>query len=82
MPMLKNRVADVYLKLGKILNEPQSFGLDERAPEALIKALTEVREMLKSEMKEEVHSIESLEDELSQDADTPLVKQRKVMRAS
>lgn len=61
MPMLKNRLASVYLELGKILNEPQSFGLGERAPEALIEALMGVSQTVKSEMADETaSSIDSL----------------------
>ena len=68
---MKNRVKDVYLSLGNILNNPRAFGLDERAPKALADALTRMQQELFEELKEELTEEELLAEELSQDADHP-----------
>ena len=72
MPGLNSGLADVYLELGKILNQPQLFGLGERAPAALVQALMQWRAILRDEMaRENPVSGDYLADELSQDADRP-----------
>lgn len=70
MAMSKNGLANIYLELGRILVQPQLFGLGERAPDALVQALTRLRQSLKDEMtNENGTSGDYLADELSQDAD-------------
>lgn len=72
MPGLKSGLADVYLELGKILNQPQLFGLGERAPEPLVQVLMRLRAKLRDEIaRENAVSADYLADELSQDADRP-----------
>jgi len=67
---MKNRVQNVYLSLGHILNNPQAFGLEERAPKALADALSAMQRDLFEELKDEMTDEELLAAELSQDADT------------
>ena len=70
MPGMNNALTDVYLELGKILNQPQLFGLGERAPELLVQVLIRSRSVLREEMaKENAIAGDYLADELSQDAD-------------
>lgn len=70
MPGMNNALTDVYLELGKILNQPQLFGLGERAPEPLVQMLIRSRAVLREEMaKENAVAGDYLADELSQDAD-------------
>lgn len=72
MPGLKSGLADVYLELGKILNQPQLFGLGERPPEPLVQVLIRLRGTLRDEIaRERALSGDYLADELSQDADSP-----------
>jgi hypothetical protein len=68
-----NRVLLVYKMLGQVLNNPQSFGLGDRAPKALIEVLSTMRESLREELAEEnqLSAEDWLSDELSQDADRP-----------
>jgi hypothetical protein len=76
MPGLKNGLTLVYLDLGKILDQPQCFGLGERPPEPLVQMLTRLRGILKEEMTNENGlSGDYLADELSQDADRPFCGQ-------
>ena len=76
MPGLKSGLADVYLELGKILNQPQLFGLGERPPEPLLQVLMRLRGTLRDEMaRENALSGDYLADELSQDADRPICGQ-------
>lgn len=66
-----NRVLLVYKALGQVLNDPQSFGLEERAPKPLIEALSAMRQSLREELAEENEqsSGDWLSRDLSQDAD-------------
>jgi len=66
-----NRVFIVYKALGRVLNNPQSFGLGERPPKRLTEALTSMRQSLRDELVEEneLSSTDWLSSELSQDAD-------------
>ncbi len=66
---MKDRVKDVYLTLGQILNNPRAFGLEERPPKALDKALSNMQLDLMHELKEEMSEESFLAMELSQDAD-------------
>ena len=65
------RVMLVYKGLGRVLNNPQSFGLGDRAPKSLVEALSEMRQSLREELVEEreLSSEDWLSGELSQDAD-------------
>ena len=78
-----NRVSLVYKALGRLLDNPQSFGLGERMPKPLADALRSMRRSLREELAEEneLSSRDWLSCELSQDADhrpqpktVPLVK--------
>lgn len=72
MPGLKSRLADVYLELGKILNQPQLFGLGDQAPQPLVEVFMRWRAILRDEIaRENAVSGDYLADELSQDADRP-----------
>ena len=69
-----NRLMDIYRALGSVLNNPAAFGLGHRAPEPLVNVLTSARQKLMEELIRETSwredEEESLEAELSQDADT------------
>jgi hypothetical protein len=66
-----NRVLLVYKALGRVLNNPQSFGLGERPPKPLTEALSAMRQNLGEELAEEndPSSEDWLSRDLSQDAD-------------
>jgi hypothetical protein len=65
-----NRVLLAYKTLGQVLNNPQSFGLGDRAPKPLVEVLSTMRQSLREELAENRLSAEDwLSDELSQDAD-------------
>lgn len=66
---MKDRVKDVYLMLGHILNNPRAFGLEERLPKALDEALSKMQLDLMHELREEMSEEDFLAMELSQDAD-------------
>jgi hypothetical protein len=68
-----NRVLLVYKMLGQVLNNPQSFGLGDRAPKPLVEVLGTMRQSLREELAEEnrLSAEDWLSDELSQDADRP-----------
>lgn len=68
-----NRVLLVYKTLGQVLNNPQSFGLGDRAPKSLVDVLSTMRQSLREELEEEnrLSAEDWLSDELSQDADRP-----------
>ena len=68
------RVIKVYRELGRVLSQPQAFGLGDRAPQALVDALTAMRHNLRDELLEQNQesSEDLLNSELSQDADTCL----------
>jgi hypothetical protein len=65
------RVSLVYTALGRLLDNPQSFGLGEPMPEPLAEALSSMRRSLREELEEEneLSSGNWLSCELSQDAD-------------
>lgn len=69
-----DRVLLVYKALGRVLNSPQSFGLDERPPKPLTEALCAMRQTLREELveKNELSSEDRLSRDLSQDADRHL----------
>lgn len=66
---MKNRLRDVYLEIGRVLNNPQAFGLEERMPKRLIESLTKVQLELLEELREQGVQEDSLAQELSLDAD-------------
>jgi hypothetical protein len=68
-----NRVLLVYKTLGRVLNNPQSFGLGDRAPKPLVEVLTTMRQNLRQELAEDnrLSAEDWLSDELAQDADRP-----------
>jgi len=66
---MKDRVKEVYLMLGQILNNPRAFGLAERPPKALNEALSKMQLDLMHELRDEISEEDFLEMELSQDAD-------------
>jgi hypothetical protein len=69
-----NRLKEIYQALGRVLNDPLAFGLGNRAPKPLLDTLTSARKQLMEELIEQKcwpeDGEESLEAELSQDADT------------
>jgi len=70
---MKSRLKEIYAMLGRVLNDPISFGLDERIPRSLEDALTKLRQALMEELRDETPEEEFLETELSQDADWHVV---------
>jgi hypothetical protein len=66
---MKERVKEAYLMLGRVLNNPRAFGLEERLPKALDEALSKMQLDLMHELKEEMSEENFLAMELSQDAD-------------
>lgn len=68
-----NRLIKVYRTLGSVLNNPEGFGLGQRAPKSLVDILTSARQKLMEELIEQrswrEDQADSLEAELSQDAD-------------
>ncbi len=69
----KNRVLLVYRSLGRVLSNPQDYGLGLRAPQPLVEALTAMRRSLREEIAEgqDLGDDDWLSDELAQDADRP-----------
>ncbi len=69
-----DRLMQVYRALGRVLSDPVAFGLGHRAPKPLVDTLTISRQRLMEELLEQKRwdnqEEESLEAELSQDADT------------
>jgi hypothetical protein len=65
------QLMEVYRGLGKILDNPTAYGLQERAPKQLVDALTEIRSTLMHEMRSNTEDpdYDWLAAELSQDAD-------------
>jgi hypothetical protein len=70
---MNSRLKHIYLLLGRVLNNPRAFGLEERPPKALEDALTKVQSELMKELQEEISEEEFLSTELSQDADRPVL---------
>ena len=66
---MKERIKEVYLMLGHILNNPRAFGLEERPPKVLNEALSKMQLELMHELRAEISEEDFLEMELSQDAD-------------
>lgn len=66
---MEQRVKNVYLMLGHILNNPRAFGLEERLPKALEEALSKMQLDLMHELRDEMSEADFLAMELSQDAD-------------
>jgi len=71
---MMNRVKNLYLEVGRVLNSPERFGLAERMPKPLVDALTKIQHELMEELREqgaeeEFFSENVLCEELSQDAD-------------
>ena len=66
---MKSRIKDLYLEVGRMLNNPRAYGLPERMPTALAVALTRIESELMEELREEGLEHDFLSQELSQDAD-------------
>ncbi len=66
---MKNRIKEVYLMLGHVLNNPKAFGMEERMPKSLEGALSQMQHELLKELREEASDQDTLTAELSQDAD-------------
>jgi hypothetical protein len=66
---MKSRIKNVYLLLGRVLNSPKAFGLEERLPKALDEALSRMQLDLLHELQEELSQEGFLAMELSQDCD-------------
>ena len=83
MESLTDRVKQVYRDLGKVLDNPESFGLGQRAPKPLVNALTGMRQKLREELVElkQWPSGNELAADLSQDADTHPVRRAKPLRS-
>lgn len=67
-----SRLIEVYRILGRILDDPEAFGLGHRAPRTLVEVLTTSRQKLMEELSEQRRwegEDASLEAELAQDAD-------------
>ena len=71
-PFNADRVSTVYDQLGKVLENPVSYGLGERLPQLFMDTLTAMRENLKAEMAETGPDYDDdlLQTELSQDSDS------------
>jgi hypothetical protein len=70
---MNSRLKHIYLLVGRVLNNPRAFGLDERPPRALESALTEIQNELMKELEAEMSEDDFLVTELSQDADSPVL---------
>jgi hypothetical protein len=66
---MKSRIKNAYLMLGRVLNNPKAFGLEERLPKALDEALSRMQLDLLHELQEELSEEGFLAMELSQDSD-------------
>jgi len=66
---MRDRIKEVYLTLGRILNDPARFGLGRKTPRALADTLSLARQDLMEELREEPAESDFLATELSQDAD-------------
>jgi hypothetical protein len=66
---MKNRIKDLYFEVGRVLNDPQAFGLGERMPKPMVDVLTRIQSELMEELREEGLENDFLAQELSQDAD-------------
>jgi hypothetical protein len=70
---MNSRLKHIYLLVGRVLNNPRAFGLEERPPRALEAALTKIQSELMKELQAEISEEEFLAAELSQDADSPVL---------
>jgi len=70
---MNSRLKHIYLLVGRVLNNPTAFGLEERPPKALADALARIQSELMKELQEEISEAEFLATELSQDADSPVL---------
>ena len=68
---MNSRLKHIYLLVGRVLNNPTAFGLEERPPKALQSALTKIQCELMKELQEEISEADFLVVELSQDSDNP-----------
>lgn len=66
---MKNRLKNLYLEIGRVLNNPQAFGLEERMPKPLIESLTKIQLELLEELRDQGGEEDFLAQELSLDAD-------------
>lgn len=66
---MNSRLRHIYLLVGRVLNNPTAFGLEERPPKALQSALTRIQCELMKELQEEISEADFLAVELSQDSD-------------
>ncbi|MFL6311464.1 MAG: hypothetical protein ACJ71W_05100 [Terriglobales bacterium] len=66
---MKSRIKNAYLMLGRVLNNPKAFGLEERLPKALDEALSRMQLDLLHELQEELSEEDFLAMEFSQDCD-------------
>jgi len=69
---MNSRLKHIYLLVGRVLDDPKAFGLEDRPPKALEAALTKIQTALMKELQEEISEEEFLATELSQDADSPV----------
>jgi hypothetical protein len=70
---MRDRVKQVYLMLGNVLNNPRAFGLEERPPRPLQDVLSRMQKELMEELLEKAEDEGFLAMELSQDADDAAV---------
>ena len=66
---MNSRLKHIYLLVGRVLNNPQAFGLEQRPPKELQIALTKVQCELMKELQEEISEEDFLVVELLQDSD-------------
>ena len=66
---MNSRLKHIYLLVGRVLNNPTAFGLEERPPKALQSTLTRIQCELMKELQEEISEADFLAVELSQDSD-------------
>lgn len=71
---MKDRIKNLYLEIGEVLNNPERFGLAERMPERLGDVLTRIQLELMEELRERGEGDGFLAEELSQDADLHAIR--------
>ena len=74
-----NRIKNLYFEIGRVLNNPERFGLAERIPKPLVDVLTKIQLELMEELRErggeeDFFAKDILCEELSQDADSHAVQ--------
>ena len=68
--IMLTELMEAHREIGRILDNPTSYGLAERAPQKLVDTLTVIRTKLMNEIRSQTDAIDfDLEAELSQDAD-------------